>query len=52
VFTQETINNFWNALVITGKGMLGIFIFMGLFYLLIILLDKIFPMSVEELREK
>ncbi len=52
MFNQEIINNFWNAIVITGKGMLGIFIFMGLFYLLIVALDKLFPMSVDELREK
>lgn len=52
MFTQETINNFWNAIIITGKGMFGIFVFMGLFYLLIKVLDKLFPMSVDELREK
>lgn len=47
MFTQEAINNFWNAVVITGKGMMGIFIFMGLFYLIIKLLDKLFPKEIE-----
>jgi hypothetical protein len=50
MFTPEAINNFWTALSITGKGMFGIFVFMGLFYLLIKVLDRAFPKSVEELR--
>lgn len=48
MFSQETINTFWNALVITGKGMLGIFVFMAIFYLIIVLLDKIFPQEIEK----
>ena len=35
------------ALEIMGKGMLGIFIFMGLFYLMIKVLDKLFPKEIE-----
>jgi hypothetical protein len=50
MFNQDVINNFWNSIVITGKGMFGIFIFMGLFYLIIKLLDRIFPKEIE--REK
>jgi len=51
MFSQQVIDTFWNALVITGKGMLGIFVFMGLFYLIIKLLDKLFPQSLEEKKE-
>ncbi len=48
MLSQEEINNFWNAVQITGKGMTGIFIFMGLFYLLIKMLDKFFPKNIEK----
>lgn len=48
MFSQEVINTFWNALVVTGKGMTGIFVFMGIFYLTIIALDKFFPYKPEE----
>ncbi|MCX6151800.1 MAG: OadG-related small transporter subunit [Ignavibacteriales bacterium] len=51
MFTQEVINTFWNALIITGKGMTGIFIFMGIFYLTIKLLDKLFPQEIEKTKE-
>ncbi len=34
---------FYKALIATGIGMVCIFIFMLLFYLIIILLEKIFP---------
>lgn len=33
----------WKAIQITGIGMLGIFIFMGVFYGIIVLLEKLFP---------
>lgn len=46
MFSQEVINTFWNALMVSWKGMLGIFIFMAVFYLLILLLDKIFPQEI------
>jgi len=43
MFTPEVLNNFYEALSVTGKGMGGIFIFMAVFYLVIKLLDKLFP---------
>lgn len=46
MFSQQIIDTFWNALVITGQGMLGIFIFMAMFYGLIHLLDKVFPQEL------
>ncbi|MGE5353881.1 MAG: OadG-related small transporter subunit [Acidobacteriota bacterium] len=48
MITQQAFDNFWNALIITGQGMTGIFIFMGLFYLAIKLLDKMFPYKAEK----
>lgn len=48
MFSQEIINTFWNAFVITGKGMTGIFVFMGIFYLVIRALDKLFPQEAEQ----
>ncbi|MGE5679971.1 MAG: OadG-related small transporter subunit [Bacillota bacterium] len=48
MFTQETFNTFWNALMITGKGMTGIFFFMGIFYVTIRLLDRMFPQEIEK----
>ncbi len=37
------LDNFYKALTATGVGMVCIFIFMLLFYLIIILLEKFFP---------
>jgi hypothetical protein len=34
---------FNQALAITGKGMLALFIFMSLFFVLLILIDRLFP---------
>jgi len=34
---------FQQALAVTGKGMLALFAFMFLFYLLLVLVDRIFP---------
>lgn len=48
MITQQAFDNFWNALIITGQGMTGIFIFMGLFYLAIKMLDKLFPYKEEK----
>ena len=48
MFTPEIINNFYEALSVTGKGMAGIFIFMAIFYLVIKLLDKVFPQKHNE----
>lgn len=41
-FSSESFEVFYQALGIMGQGMLGIFIFMLIFYLLIIALEKIF----------
>lgn len=40
------------ALIITGIGMVGIFIFMAVFYLLILALDKFLPNEEEGKSEK
>lgn len=48
MISQQAFNNFWNALVVTVQGMSGIFIFMGLFYIAIKLLDKLFPYEDEK----
>lgn len=41
---SETAWKIFNqALAITGKGMLALFVFMFLFFVLLILLDKLFP---------
>lgn len=45
---QETIDTFWNALIIMGKGMMGIFIFMTIFYFIIVFLDNVFPADSEK----
>ncbi|MGE5399290.1 MAG: OadG-related small transporter subunit [Ignavibacteriales bacterium] len=47
MISQQVFDTFWNALVITCQGMTGIFIFMGLFYLAIKSLDKLFPYKAE-----
>lgn len=52
MISQQAFDNFWNALVITGQGMTGIFIFMGLFYLAIKALDKLFPYKAEKTEQE
>jgi len=52
MISQEALNTFWYALSITGKGMFGIFVFMGLFYLIIKLLDIFFPQKIEREENK
>ncbi|WP_243347732.1 hypothetical protein [Parabacteroides sp. FAFU027] len=42
------LDNFFKALTATAIGMLSIFIFMLLFYLVIVLLEKYFPGKKEE----
>jgi len=37
-----------DAITITLEGMLGIFAFMLIFYLSIVLIDKIFPKKIEK----
>jgi hypothetical protein len=39
------------ALLITGIGMVGIFVFMALFYLLILALDRFLPYQEEKQTE-
>jgi len=41
-FSPEAVDVMFQALDVMGKGMLGIFIFMLVFYLLIISLEKIY----------
>ena len=41
--SQETLNIFNQALTITFQGMAGIFIFMLIFFIIIKLIDKVFP---------
>lgn len=48
LITFETMSDFISSLGIMWKGMLGIFIFMGIFYLLIHGLNKLFPVKKEE----
>jgi hypothetical protein len=40
-FSSEAFGTFYASLGIMGKGMLGIFIFMGIFYGIIMMLSKI-----------
>lgn len=40
--SDTTISNFGQAMLILVQGMSGIFLFMGLFYLLILALEKVF----------
>jgi Na+-transporting methylmalonyl-CoA/oxaloacetate decarboxylase gamma subunit len=48
MFTPEALNNFYAALSVTIKGMAGIFIFMLMFFVIIRLLDIIFPQKHPE----
>ena len=41
--SETVIRVFKQALAITGKGMLALFAFMLLFFILLLLVDKIFP---------
>jgi Na+-transporting methylmalonyl-CoA/oxaloacetate decarboxylase gamma subunit len=45
--SQEALNIFYQALTITYQGMAGIFIFMFIFFLIIKLIDKVFPKEKE-----
>ncbi|HNX00368.1 MAG TPA: hypothetical protein PLE74_07000 [Candidatus Cloacimonadota bacterium] len=42
-FSFEAMSNFVFSLEVMWKGMLGIFVFMGIFYLLIQAFIKLFP---------
>jgi Na+-transporting methylmalonyl-CoA/oxaloacetate decarboxylase gamma subunit len=52
MFSQEVLNNFNSALWVTVKGMGGIFIFMFIFFILIQVIDKVFPKEVERKVDK
>ena len=40
---ESVLNTFKQALNVTGKGMLALFAFMLLFFVLLVLVDKVFP---------
>ncbi|HOD53272.1 MAG TPA: hypothetical protein PKJ08_01975 [Candidatus Cloacimonadota bacterium] len=46
-FSPESVDVMFQALSVMGKGMLGIFIFMLVFYLLILSLEKIYKKKPE-----
>ena len=48
MFTQESINVFWQTISVMVKGMGGIFLFMFVFYWIVIGLDKFFPKETEK----
>jgi hypothetical protein len=41
--SEAVLKIFKQALAVTGKGMLALFAFMFLFFILLVLVDKIFP---------
>ena len=41
--SDTVLRIFKQALAVTAKGMLALFVFMFLFFVLLILLDKLFP---------
>jgi len=41
--SETVMRIFKQALAITGKGMLALFVFMLLFFVLLVLVDKVFP---------
>jgi hypothetical protein len=41
--SETVLAIFRKALAVTGKGMLALFVFMLLFFVLLVLVDKIFP---------
>ncbi|NWF88951.1 MAG: hypothetical protein HXY50_05750 [Ignavibacteriaceae bacterium] len=46
MFTQEVLTNFYNSVWITFKAMSGIFVFMFVFFIIIQLIDKLFPKEI------
>ena len=48
MFTPEILSNFWDSISIMVKGMGGIFVFMFVFFLIIQLIDKVFPKKEEK----
>ncbi len=47
-FSPESLVVFYQSLAVMGKGMLGIFVFMTIFYGLIITLEKCFKANKTE----
>jgi hypothetical protein len=45
---ESVFKIFKQALAVTGKGMLALFVFMLLFFVLLVLVDKVFPGREEE----
>jgi hypothetical protein len=41
--SDTVLRVFKQALAVTGKGMLALFVFMLLFFVLLLLVDKVFP---------
>jgi len=48
MFSEAILSNFYKAAEVTGIGMLGIFAFMVIFYLSIVVIDKLFPAKIEK----
>jgi hypothetical protein len=46
--SDTVLNTFHQALAVTGKGMLALFAFMLLFFVLLVLVDRIFPGQEEQ----
>jgi hypothetical protein len=46
--TETVLQTFKQALAVTGKGMLALFAFMLLFFILLVLVDKVFPGREEQ----
>lgn len=51
MLSQEVVSVFWQTIDITIKGMSGIFLFMMLFFLIVIGLDKLFPKEIERKKD-
>ena len=48
MLTHEAFAVFEEALKVTLSGMAGIFIFMFIFYLAVLTMDRLFPKKIEE----
>ncbi|MEB2297648.1 MAG: OadG-related small transporter subunit [Ignavibacteria bacterium] len=47
MFSPEILSNFWTSIEVMIKGMGGIFVFMFVFFMIIQLIDKLFPKKAE-----
>jgi len=47
-FSPEAIAIFWQSISLMGKSMIGIFVFMLIFFFVIIGLRKLFPVAKNE----